>query len=231
MKRGLFITGTDTGVGKTIVTCALATKLRRQGHDIGVMKPVLTGANRHPNDVDRLVQAAQVLDPLDLISPYQFDHAIAPHIAATRKGVLINIQNIKIAFDTLHTRHDILLVEGIGGIMVPITKDFFVLDLIALLGLSALVVTRGDIGTINHTMMTIKLLQTHKVPVIGLILNNQKTMQIHSPEDLGWPEILNATKVKSRGVLPHTSNLETAWDEGIMSLSQRLITDDLFPIY
>ena len=69
MKRGIFITGTDTGVGKTIVTCALATKLRSQGHDIGVMKPVLTGANRHPNDVDRLVQAALVLDPLDLISP------------------------------------------------------------------------------------------------------------------------------------------------------------------
>ena len=195
------------------------------------MKPVLTGANMRPNDVDRLMQAARVSDPLDLVSPYQFNHALAPHIAATRDGVPIDIQHIKIAFDTLHARHDVLLVEGIGGIMVPITKDFFVLDLIALLGLSALVVTRGDIGTINHSIMTVKLLQSHEVPVAGLVLNYQNTTQAHPPEDLGWPEILRSTEVDSRGVLPHISNLEEAWDEGMEYLSQRLITDDLFPVH
>ena len=187
MGHGLFITGTDTGVGKTAVACALVTKLRSQGYDVGVMKPVLTGADIHPNDVDRLMLAAKVSDPPDLVCPYQFNHALAPHIAAERDDVPIDIQNIKTAFDTLHTRHDILLVEGIGGIMVPITKEFFVLDLIALLGLSALVVTRGDIGTINHSIMTIKLLQIHKVPVAGLVLNYPNTTHPYSPEDLGWP--------------------------------------------
>ena len=195
------------------------------------MKPVLTGANTRPNDVDRLMLAAQVSDPPDLVSPYQLNHALAPHIVAERNGVPIDIQNIKIAFDTLHARHDVLLVEGIGGIMVPITKGFFVLDLIALLGLSALVVTRAEIGTINHSVMTIKLLRNHEIPVAGLVLNYQNTTQDYSSEDLGWPEILRATEVNSRGVLPHISNLEDAWDEGMVRLSQRLITDDLFPVH
>ena len=213
------------------MACALATKLRSQGHDVGVMKPVLTGANTRPNDIDRLMHAAKVSDPRHLVSPYQLTHALAPHIAAERDNVPIDIQNIKMAFDDLHTRHDILLVEGIGGIMVPITKECCVLDLIALLGLSALVVTRGDIGTINHSVMTIKLLRMHEVPVAGLVLNYQNTTQAHPPEDLGWPEILRSTEVDSRGILPHISNLEEGWEEGMEYLSQRLITDDLFPVY
>ncbi|MBQ27909.1 MAG: dethiobiotin synthase [Nitrospiraceae bacterium] len=231
MGHGLFITGTDTGVGKTAVACALATKLRAQGHDVGVMKPVLTGANVHPNDTDRLMLAAKVSDPRHLVSPYQFNHTLAPQIAAERDKVPIDIQNIKTAFDALHAQHDILLVEGIGGIMVPITKEFYVLDLITLLGLSVLVVARGNIGTINHSVMTIKLLQIHKIPVAGLVLNYPNTTPVHSPQDLGWPRILRSTGVNSRGILKHISNLEESWDEGIVYLSQQLLTDDLFSVH
>ncbi|HIB53211.1 MAG TPA: dethiobiotin synthase [Nitrospirales bacterium] len=230
MGRGLFITGTDTGVGKTVVACALATRLRSQGRDVGVMKPVLTGANMHPNDVDRLILAAEVSDPPHLVSPYQLNHALAPYIAAERADVPIEIESIQMAFDTLRAQHDILLVEGIGGIMVPIIKEFFVLDLIALLGLSVLVVTRGDIGTINHSIMTIKLLRIREVPVAGLVLNYPNTTHPYSPEDLGWPGLLKSTGVISRGILNYVPNLEQAWDEGILCLSHQLLTDDLFPV-
>ena len=230
MGQGLFITGTDTGVGKTAVACALATKLRSQGYDVGVMKPIITGASARPNDVDRLIDAAKSSDHRDMVSPYQLSHALAPHIAANRENVRIDIRHIQTTFATLLTQHEIVLVEGIGGIMVPITAKHCVLDLITVLGLSALVVTRGDVGTINHSVMTVTLLQTHGIPVAGLVLNYVNAAQNSSPEELGWPDILRLTGVESRGVLRHISTLKDTWDEEIVTLSQQLFTDNLFPV-
>lgn len=211
------------------MTCALAVRLRNQGYNVGVMKPILTGANIHPNDTDRLMLAADVSDPLHLVSPYQLTHTLAPHIAAAHSNVTINIQKIKTAFDTLHAQHDILLVEGIGGIMVPITMKFYVIDLITLLGLSTLVVARGALGTINHSVMTTKLLQIKNTPVAGLVLNYPTPTPVQSPESLGWATILKSTGIHSRGVLEHIPSLEKSWNKGILHLSQQLLTDDLFP--
>ncbi len=185
--RGLFVTGTDTEVGKTVVTAALACGLRRLGIRVGVMKPVATGCARANGtltsaDAEALLRASGSRDPLDLVCPYRFEAPAAPSVAAenrydvpkappVRRTVLLG--RIERAFRELARRHDIVLVEGIGGLLVPLNSRESVADLARCLGLPVLVVARAGLGTINHTLLTIEAARSAGLDLAGVVLNGR----------------------------------------------------------
>lgn len=176
MDKGIFITGTDTGVGKTIVASILASYLKSIGHDVGVMKPVHTGcrlirSSPMGHDTRLLMLAAGVQDPPEMITPYCFRQPLAPWPASQIEGVKIRTSVLLRAYRELCRRHPFLIVEGVGGLAVPITAHMTVLDLARLFKLPLLVVTRPGLGTLNHTQLTIEYARLGKVPVKGIVIN------------------------------------------------------------
>ncbi len=173
--RGCFVTGTDTGVGKTAVACALAHRLRRSGVEVGVMKPVETGVSGEDaleSDGLRLREAAQAGDPIDLISPYRYRDPVAPLAAARREGRPVDLQVLDHAFGELSKRHDFLVVEGVGGVRVPVTDEASVLALMAALRLPVVVVARAALGGINHALLTLEALREAGLAPAALVLND-----------------------------------------------------------
>jgi dethiobiotin synthetase len=174
--KAYFITGTDTGVGKTSITAGLAGSMRKIGIDVGVMKPIATG---YPNktgfkssDVTKLVEAASVKDPENLINPVFLPLSTSPYDATKLLELSVDMPLIFEQFKKLLSLHEILLVEGIGGIMTPITKNFFVADMIKGMGIETIIVTRATIGTLNHTVMTCKMCKDYGIKIRGLVINN-----------------------------------------------------------
>jgi dethiobiotin synthetase len=171
--RGVFVTGTDTGVGKTLVACALARPLRAQGVDVGAMKPVETGVGADgPRDALALRAAAGANDPLELVCPFALALAAAPTVAAAAEGRTIELAAIERAFAELASRHACLVVEGAGGLLVPLTKDASMADLARRLRLPLLVVARARLGTINHTLLTLEAAQSRELTVAGVVISH-----------------------------------------------------------
>ncbi|KFM20535.1 ATP-dependent dethiobiotin synthetase BioD protein [Marine Group I thaumarchaeote SCGC AAA799-D07] len=174
--RSLFVTGTDTDIGKTCITAAIAFALKKSGINVGVMKPFLCGVNQETgslsDDVSILTKAANVNDPPELVNPFFSPISASPYTAAKNSCTKIDIDSILASYNKLSQLHDIMLVEGIGGIMTPILKKFAVIDLIKTLQINTIIVTSSKIGTINHTIMTCKMCEMLHVPVKGLIINN-----------------------------------------------------------
>lgn len=178
MNQGLFITGTDTGVGKTYVACRLAAALRSAGADVGVMKPAESGcAFRRgtliPTDAAALLRASGAGDPLELVNPYRFREALAPGVAVERTGRSLSIARIISTFRRLAEQHDLMIVEGAGGILVPLSGRQTYLDLAEQLALPTLIVARPGLGTINHTLLTIMALRSRDLPVAGIVINDR----------------------------------------------------------
>ena len=175
---GLFVTGTDTGVGKTLVAAAVASLLRSKGMNVGVMKPVASGGVR-VQGVDRLVSedavlladSAKVSDDWALINPICFRKPIAPLTAARLERRPVRLAAIRQAFDALCARHDIVIVEGVGGWLVPLTARLTTADMARAMDLPVLVVSRPLLGTMNHTMLTIESIRRHRLAVFGLVFN------------------------------------------------------------
>jgi dethiobiotin synthetase len=179
--RGFFITGTDTGVGKTVVACALAAWYRQRGDDVGVMKPVATGGRRMregnayrwvSDDARQLVRAARVRDPWSLVNPVCFEEPLAPLTAALRARAPIRWQPIVDVFRRLAARHELLIVEGAGGLLVPLTPTATVADLARRLGLPLLVVARPGLGTLNHTLLTLHAARASGLALHGVVINH-----------------------------------------------------------
>src|SRR3989339_495513 len=166
----LFVTGTDTGVGKTYVTILLAKHLMLKGFDVGIMKPISTGSKKD-DDARLLKKTLNLKDPLRLINPIHLKLPLAPYAAAKLLKKRLNLKKIFTAFEKLKKHHDIVIVEGIGGVLVPILKDYFVADLIKDMGISALIVARPGLGTINHTLLTIEALKARKIKIAGIVIN------------------------------------------------------------
>jgi dethiobiotin synthetase len=176
MNKGYFITGTDTGVGKTVVTALLAIILRRRGLRVGVMKPVETGCPQEghdlaPQDSLFLRQISGCMALQELVTPYTFAEPLAPAIAAERAGVSIEIQHIHQCYQQLLAEHDIVLVEGAGGLLVPLTSQLSMHDIAVELDLPVLIVTCNRLGTINHTALTASIAR-QRSQVLGIVLNN-----------------------------------------------------------
>ncbi len=173
--QGVFVTGTDTGVGKTMVTAALALFLSRQGLDVGVMKPVETGVDDPGQlgpDATLLKWAAGCDDPDELICPYRLKAPLAPSVAARQEGVTIEMGQLVAAAGQLAQRHEFLLIEGAGGLMVPLAGGLLMADLAHQVGFPMLVVTRPNLGTINHTLLTTFAAKQMEIPLAGFMINN-----------------------------------------------------------
>lgn len=176
MNRGIFITGTDTCVGKTIVAATLARLLKMRGVNVGVMKPVTSGCcEEHGKfvsaDAQLLCQAAGVTCSDD-VTPYLLREPVAPAEAAKQDGVRIDFAHIRASFDRLAADHDFMIVEGAGGLMVPLAGGLLVADLVRQLELPLLVVARPNLGTINHTVLTCFAAGQMELKVTGVIINN-----------------------------------------------------------
>ncbi|MFA5976047.1 MAG: dethiobiotin synthase [Elusimicrobiota bacterium] len=171
MNKGIFITGTDTGVGKTLIACGIARLLKKWKVRVGVMKPIATGNRR---DARQLIQAAGVTDSLEIVNPQFFRAPLAPTVAANLERCEVDLDAVYQAYWTLSKKYDVMIVEGIGGVKVPIGESTYVLDLIEALRLPALVVSRATLGTISHSLLTLDALERGKVPVVGVLFNGGK---------------------------------------------------------
>jgi len=172
----LFVTGTDTGVGKTLVTAALARHLVRKGLSVGVMKPVETGVSDCSQlgpDAALLKWAAESISQTDEdISPYRFPAPLAPAIAASRAQIRINYSDLLAKAQQVITRHDFTLIEGAGGLMVPLAGGLLMADFAKALKSPLLVICRPNLGTINHTLLTLFCAHNMDLQVAGYLINN-----------------------------------------------------------
>jgi dethiobiotin synthetase len=176
MGRGIFITGTDTGVGKTFVACGLAALLREFGYRVGVMKPAETGcAQRNgelvPEDALRLKQASGCAEPMEKICPCQLTEPLAPSIAAERASVRIDIDHLLAIYRDMSSKHDVTLVEGAGGLLVPLLPSFTYADLARVFKLPIIVVAANRLGAINHLLLTLEHASCKGLTVLGYVLN------------------------------------------------------------
>ena len=206
--RSLFVAGTDTDVGKTYITAGLAVTIRKMGIDVGVMKPFAAGTVQKKGykseDVEILSKAAQTSDPENMINPQFFPIPASPYTAWKNLKIKPKIQTILNSFKKLSHLHEMLLVEGMGGVMTPILRDYYVTNLIKDMKIPALIVTRSKIGTINHTIMTCKMCEKYKIPIKGIIINNF---------DEGYPvkelerDLKSLTGVKILGSIPFLTDM------------------------
>jgi dethiobiotin synthetase len=175
--QGVFITGTDTDVGKTWVAAGLTAALRQRGVGAVYFKPVQSGCPEAggrlvPTDADFARTLAGLTEPLDVLTPIALGLPLAPGVAAARAGVEVDLGRIAAALTDLAARYEFLVVEGAGGLYVPLVgTHFLVLDLIRWLGLPLAVVAKSGLGTINHTVLTVKAAQAAGIEVAGVILN------------------------------------------------------------
>ena len=171
MNKGLFITGTDTGVGKTLVAAGIARLLKSWKINVGVMKPVATGDRK---DAAFLIKAAGMDEKVETVNPLFFKAPLAPTISASLERSEMNLDAVYRAYWYLQKKYDLMVVEGIGGVKVPLGESTYVADLILALRLPALVVSRATLGTINHSLLTIDALEKKKVDLIGVLLSGGK---------------------------------------------------------
>lgn len=170
---GLFVTGTDTGVGKTVVARAIIQVLRAEGVDVGAMKPVETGVGRDgPADALALAKATDHSEPLELICPLQFELPAAPSVAAADAQAPLHLEAARSAWQTLKSRHAFMVVEGAGGLLVPLMDNFDMADLALEMRLALVVVARPALGTINHTLLTIREAERRGLTVLGVIFSH-----------------------------------------------------------
>ncbi|MBN1125043.1 MAG: dethiobiotin synthase [Sedimentisphaerales bacterium] len=186
--RGLFITGTDTGVGKTLVTGGIARSLSQKGVKVGVFKPVASGC-RHEreglvsSDAEFLAFASDTDLSLSVINPVTFAIPAAPVVCEEREKRQVDFEAIAIAYRHLCKVSDFVLVEGIGGVRVPISRDVDVLDMMKGFRLPVLVVARPGLGTINHTLLTIDAIRNSGLPLAGLVINGYDTARAGIAEE------------------------------------------------
>lgn len=198
MTTSYFITATDTGVGKTLVTGALAWCLRERGEDVGCYKPVQSGDLLHDEtgDVCRLQALAGLTDPVERIGRYAFAEPLAPRLAAERAGSPLMLDDLLSAFAEVRGDHARWLVEGAGGLAVPLTTDATVADFAAQLGFPLLIVARANLGTVNHTVLTVRYAESLGLSVAGVILSGGKGAE----HDLS--ESFNATYIEEYANVP-----------------------------
>ena len=167
----LGITGTDTGVGKTVVTSALAARARQMGLRVAAMKPLETGVDPATvSDAERLQQATGGGDALSLVRPYALREPLAPMVAAQRAGLTIDLATLQAARDALAADRDLLLVEGAGGLLVPISADYTFLDLFAHWQCALVIVAANRLGVLNHVLLTVRAAESADVAVRAIVL-------------------------------------------------------------
>jgi dethiobiotin synthetase len=187
--RGIFITGTDTGAGKTVVACALVRALRQAGLQVAVMKPIASGAARTPEglrnaDALALMEAARSRRPYAQINPYCFEPPISPHIAAEEAMIEVNTATIAQRFEEARSGSDWIVVEGAGGWLAPISERESMADLARALSLPALLVVGLKLGCLNHAQLTRLAIQSSAVPFAGWVASSIDPHMSHAEANL-----------------------------------------------
>src|SRR6202163_1807261 len=205
--RGIFVTGTDTAVGKTVVACGLARGFRAHGARVAVMKPVASGATRTPEglrhaDALALIEAAQVTTPYALVNPYCFEPPISPHIAAKEAMIEVDIATIRRNFEALAADADWVVIEGAGGWFAPINERQTMADLAWALSVPALMVVGVRLGCLNHAQLTRIGIEAHGVSFAGWIANHVDASMACAPEHLAALERLLGEPALA--VIPHS---------------------------
>ena len=230
MGKGVFITGTNTGVGKTFIAGGLARVWYERGKRVGVMKPVESGCERlngglQPHDALFLKKMSSSIEDLDLINPYRLEQPLAPSIAAELEGVEVDLKKIKKNYQQLELRNDLVLVEGVGGLLSPLYENFTNADLIRILGIPVVVIAGNGLGTINHTLLTVKCALTGGLTVLGIIINNPGNFPDASAETN--PQIIEKLAgLPLLGVIPNLSSLERKEPASIATLISRHVDTD-----
>jgi dethiobiotin synthetase len=205
--HGLFFTGTDTGVGKTVVTAGVARLLRQQGRTVQVCKPVATGARWSngrwlADDTLRLAEAAGMSDGWDAITPWSFPEPVAPPVAARLAGIRLTLEALVAAVRRQERPESVVLVEGVGGLLCPLTEEHTVADLAAALGLPLVVVARRSLGTLNHTLLTLEAALSRGVAVAGVVVNETTPVRDRADQS-NVPELKKRIDVPVLAVVPH----------------------------
>jgi dethiobiotin synthetase len=175
--RGIFVAGTDTCVGKTVVAAVIARSLKLRGINVGVMKPIETGVvtrdgRRYAADAEFLINSAGVTDSIELVCPVMLEAPLAPSVAARREGKRVAIEDALPAFELLKELHDFVVVEAAGGLGVPINSKSTMRDLAAAMDLPVLIVARPGLGTLNHTLLTAEYARNGGLTAIGIVISN-----------------------------------------------------------
>lgn len=184
MSKGVFITATDTGVGKTIISGMIVRALVLKGYKTAVMKPFETGCLRQgdnllPSDGIFLKEMAEIEESIDIITPQKFELPLSPLAASRLEKKTIDMEKVFQSYEYLKTKYDFIVVEGAGGILVPITiehdsKALFMSDIIRRLGLPIIIVCRPTLGTINHTLLSVNYAINQHINIVGIIINYSK---------------------------------------------------------
>jgi len=204
--RGVFITGIDTEIGKTAIACGFAWLLRKNEIKVGVMKPFATSSKIYSKDYKsqdtaKLAKAAGVGDPDETLNPVFFPLTASPLMAAEISHKPINLKKVIEKFMFLKKKYDFIVVEGIGGVMVPITDKVSLLHIVRKMNLPVIIVSRPKLGSINHTVMTINACREFKVPIVGIIFN-QMPIRPNIVESMTPFYIERLTKTKTLSVIP-----------------------------
>ncbi len=212
MIRGVFVTGTDTGVGKTVVAAAVARAVMAKGLRVGVMKPVETGCRMaeeglRPADGAFLKEMSGVDSPLEDVTPYRFETPVAPLVASEIEGVRIRTGVIQEAFERIASDSDFIVVEGVGGLMVPVGEDLLVADLIRQLGLPAVVVARNTLGVINHTLLTVAVAEAGGIEVAGVVINQTRPHKGGVAEETNPSVLRRLLAVPVLGLFPYLEEM------------------------
>ena len=218
--NALLVTGTDTGVGKTFVACALVTALRQRGLRVAVMKPVETGVQGKPEDARALRAAAADPGPLDDICPYRFRAPLAPVVAARLEGTTVDVARLLALVARRRQGADILVIEGAGGLLVPLDARTTYAELAARGGLPVLIVGANRLGTVNHCALTARVAASAGLVVPGFVLS-QTTPETDRSAATNAETIATLTGLKCLGVLPHGTQ-----DDAMRTLDLDLLTSD-----
>lgn len=209
---GLFVTGTDTEVGKTVIAGAIANHFLRRGVRVAVSKPVATGCVRRreglvSEDAEFLASCADARFPLDLICPQRYKEPLAPAVAADRAQQPLDWEAVDRSLRLMTAESDVIVVEGVGGILVPLDKQHTTLDLARWLSLPAVIVARPNLGTINHTLLTIETLRRANVPIAGVVVNGYPAESASVVEETNPRYIEKYGKVPVLAIVPHHRTL------------------------
>jgi dethiobiotin synthetase len=219
---GLFITGTDTDVGKTIVAAAIGRWFHQRELRVGVCKPVATGCVRRreglvSEDAEFLAHCADARFPLDVICPQRYLEPLAPAIAAERAKQPVDWASIERSLTMIARSSDVMIVEGVGGIRVPIDSKTTVLDIARWINLPAVVVARPGLGTINHTILTVDALRNAGVSVAGVVINRYPAESASVAEETNGRAIERWGKVPILCTVPEEAILDGALGAGIIA--------------
>ncbi|MBU4334048.1 MAG: dethiobiotin synthase, partial [Candidatus Omnitrophica bacterium] len=203
-RKGIFVTATDTGAGKTYASLVLGHLLKDKKIDVGYMKPVQCSGD----DASKITNALDLKDDFNLINPYYFEEPLSPNTAAKRAGRKIDPQKIIKAYQKLSAQHEMMIVEGAGGLLVPLCKDYLIADLIKDLELEVIIVSRLGLGTINHTLLSINQAKSLGINVKGVLFCNTSKNKGGIPEQTNPSVIKDYSGVDILGQVPFLDKVD-----------------------